>query len=155
MLSCSSATRTCSVSFIDVSSTTMIRICNLTMATAASEKAKPPVSGSQRRSKSEWPLSSISSRGLISFQDHESNEAQMLSATARLYPSASVARKALRYHVGESMLPSMRHFLKFIDAYEKWDAHGFNVKVRYEKRKLNVRGHRSLTSRAERRCLPP
>lgn len=28
------------------------------------------------------------------------------------------------------MLPSMRHFLKFIDAYEKWDAHGFNVKVR-------------------------
>ena len=39
------------------------------------------------------------------------------------------------------MLPSMRHFLKFIDAYEKWDAHGFNVKVRYEKRKLNVRGH--------------
>ena len=34
-----------------------------------------------------------------------------------------------RYHIGESMLPSMRHFLKFIDAYEKWDAHGFNVKV--------------------------
>lgn len=30
------------------------------------------------------------------------------------------------------MLPSMRHFLKFIDAYEKWDAHGFNVKVRSE-----------------------
>ncbi|KAL8872460.1 MAG: hypothetical protein Q9174_001916, partial [Haloplaca sp. 1 TL-2023] len=26
------------------------------------------------------------------------------------------------------MLPSMRHFLKFIDAYEKWDAYGFNVK---------------------------
>lgn len=24
----------------------------------------------------------------------------------------------------------MRHFLKFIDAYEKWDAHGFNIKVR-------------------------
>ncbi len=34
-----------------------------------------------------------------------------------------------RYHIGESMLPSMRHFLKFIDAYEKWDSHGFNVKV--------------------------
>jgi hypothetical protein len=34
-----------------------------------------------------------------------------------------------RYHVGESMLPSMRHFLKFIGAYEKWDAHGFNIKV--------------------------
>ncbi|KAI4260453.1 MAG: hypothetical protein L6R42_004065 [Xanthoria sp. 1 TBL-2021] len=38
------------------------------------------------------------------------------------------AEKFPRYHVGESMLPSMRHFLKFIDAYEKWDAHGFNVK---------------------------
>lgn len=24
----------------------------------------------------------------------------------------------------------MRHFLKFIDAYDKWDAHGFNIKVR-------------------------
>ncbi|EFX04254.1 flavin-dependent halogenase O-methyltransferase bifunctional protein [Grosmannia clavigera kw1407] len=33
-----------------------------------------------------------------------------------------------RYHIGESMLPSMRHFLKFIGAYEKWDAHGFNIK---------------------------
>jgi len=38
------------------------------------------------------------------------------------------ADKFPRYHVGESMLPSMRHFLKFIDAYEKWDAHGFNIK---------------------------
>ncbi|KAI0104012.1 hypothetical protein GGR51DRAFT_239765 [Nemania sp. FL0031] len=38
------------------------------------------------------------------------------------------ADKFPRYHIGESMLPSMRHFLKFIDAYEKWDAHGFNVK---------------------------
>ncbi|KAL7941562.1 hypothetical protein V8C42DRAFT_334931 [Trichoderma barbatum] len=38
------------------------------------------------------------------------------------------AEKFPRYHIGESMLPSMRHFLKFIDAYEKWDAHGFNVK---------------------------
>lgn len=34
-----------------------------------------------------------------------------------------------RYHIGESMLPSMRHFLKFIDAYDKWDAHGFNIKA--------------------------
>ncbi|PHH67804.1 hypothetical protein CDD82_1108 [Ophiocordyceps australis] len=38
------------------------------------------------------------------------------------------AEKFPRYHIGESMLPSMRHFLKFIDCYEKWDAHGFNVK---------------------------
>lgn len=39
------------------------------------------------------------------------------------------AEKFPRYHIGESMLPSMGHFLKFIDAYEKWDAYGFNVKV--------------------------
>ncbi|KAK8134770.1 tryptophan halogenase domain-containing protein [Apiospora sp. TS-2023a] len=56
------------------------------------------------------------------------------------YASAALAREGIdvvlleaekfpRYHVGESMLPSMRHFLKFIDGYEKWDAHGFNVKV--------------------------
>ncbi|XXG96049.1 hypothetical protein Hte_002326 [Hypoxylon texense] len=33
-----------------------------------------------------------------------------------------------RYHIGESMLPSMRHFLKFIDGFEKWNAHGFQIK---------------------------
>ncbi|KAI1141345.1 FAD/NAD(P)-binding domain-containing protein [Hypoxylon sp. FL0543] len=55
------------------------------------------------------------------------------------YAAAALAREGLdvvvleaekfpRYHVGESMLPSMRHFLKFVDAYEKWIAHGFRVK---------------------------
>ncbi|KAI4102884.1 MAG: hypothetical protein L6R37_004146 [Teloschistes peruensis] len=55
------------------------------------------------------------------------------------YASSALAREGIdvvllesekfpRYHVGESMLPSMRHFLKFIDAYEKWDGHGFNKK---------------------------
>lgn len=34
-----------------------------------------------------------------------------------------------RYHVGESMLPSMRHFLRFIDLDDKFDAHGFRHKV--------------------------
>ncbi|KAF3933287.1 hypothetical protein ABW20_dc0102475 [Dactylellina cionopaga] len=38
------------------------------------------------------------------------------------------AEKFPRYHVGESMLPSMRHFLKIIDCYDKFDAHGFNQK---------------------------
>ncbi|KAI0382242.1 FAD/NAD(P)-binding domain-containing protein [Hypomontagnella monticulosa] len=33
-----------------------------------------------------------------------------------------------RYHVGESMLPSMRHFLKFIDCFDKWEACGFQIK---------------------------
>ncbi|ROV88111.1 hypothetical protein VSDG_09379 [Cytospora chrysosperma] len=56
------------------------------------------------------------------------------------YASSALAREGIdvvlleadkfpRYHIGESMLPSMRHFLKFIDAYDKWDAHGFNVKA--------------------------
>ncbi|KAH6624379.1 putative flavin-dependent halogenase/O-methyltransferase bifunctional protein [Chaetomium sp. MPI-SDFR-AT-0129] len=30
-----------------------------------------------------------------------------------------------RYHIGESMLPSMRHFLRFIDCDDKFNAHGF------------------------------
>ena len=35
-----------------------------------------------------------------------------------------------RYHVGESMLPSMRHFLRFIDLDSTFDNFGFRVKVR-------------------------
>ena len=34
-----------------------------------------------------------------------------------------------RYHVGESMLASMRHFLRFIDLDETFNNHGFKVKV--------------------------
>ncbi|KAJ7479299.1 putative halogenase [Mycena latifolia] len=34
-----------------------------------------------------------------------------------------------RYHIGESMLPSCRPFLRFIDAEEKVVQHGFTVKV--------------------------
>ena len=33
-----------------------------------------------------------------------------------------------RYHIGESMLPSFRHYLKFIDLHTKFDEHGFTVK---------------------------
>ncbi|KAI9039370.1 uncharacterized protein KD926_009513 [Aspergillus affinis] len=33
-----------------------------------------------------------------------------------------------RYHIGESMLPSMRHFLRFVDLDEKFRNHGFRVK---------------------------
>ncbi|KJZ69464.1 hypothetical protein HIM_11147 [Hirsutella minnesotensis 3608] len=33
-----------------------------------------------------------------------------------------------RYHVGESMLPSMRYFLKIIGLYDTFDAHGFTRK---------------------------
>lgn len=35
------------------------------------------------------------------------------------------------------MLPSMRYYLKFIDAYEKWNSHGFRIKVRL----IHMRGH--------------
>ncbi|KAL2147438.1 hypothetical protein VTI28DRAFT_9337 [Corynascus sepedonium] len=30
-----------------------------------------------------------------------------------------------RYHIGESMLPSMGHFLRFIDCYDAFNSHGF------------------------------
>jgi flavin-dependent dehydrogenase len=34
-----------------------------------------------------------------------------------------------RYHIGESMLASMRHFLRFIDLEKKFDSYGFARKV--------------------------
>lgn len=34
-----------------------------------------------------------------------------------------------RYHVGESMLPSMRNYLRFIDLEEDFEKHGFLTKV--------------------------
>jgi hypothetical protein len=36
-----------------------------------------------------------------------------------------------RYHIGESMLPSCRPFLRFIGAEEKVVNHGFTVKVMF------------------------
>ncbi|KAI1760235.1 FAD/NAD(P)-binding domain-containing protein [Hypoxylon sp. FL1150] len=38
------------------------------------------------------------------------------------------AEKFPRYHIGESMLPSIRHFLGFVGALEKWEALGFEIK---------------------------
>ncbi|KAI1372125.1 hypothetical protein F4677DRAFT_274912 [Hypoxylon crocopeplum] len=38
------------------------------------------------------------------------------------------ADKFPRYHIGESMLPSVRHFLKFIDLDKTFDSYGFRVK---------------------------
>ncbi|KAJ7857604.1 hypothetical protein B0H13DRAFT_2356880 [Mycena leptocephala] len=38
------------------------------------------------------------------------------------------AAKFPRYHIGESMLPSLRHFLRFIDAEQKVEKHGFQKK---------------------------
>ena len=39
------------------------------------------------------------------------------------------ADKFPRYHVGESMLASIRHFFRFIDLDEEFDKHGFRHKV--------------------------
>ncbi|GLA99749.1 hypothetical protein AtubIFM57143_008447 [Aspergillus tubingensis] len=52
------------------------------------------------------------------------------------YAAAALAREGIdtvlleadkfpRYHIGESTLPSLRHFFKFIDFYDTFDAHGF------------------------------
>lgn len=57
-----------------------------------------------------------------------------------------------RYHVGESMLPSMRHFLRFIGAYEKLDAHGFIIKVTLVLFRESILLHTNLLV-AERRYL--
>lgn len=37
-----------------------------------------------------------------------------------------------RYHIGESLLASIRHFLRFIDLEKTFDAHGFCRKVSRE-----------------------
>jgi len=35
-----------------------------------------------------------------------------------------------RYHIGESLIPSVRHFLRFVDAEQKLVEYGFKHKVR-------------------------
>lgn len=56
------------------------------------------------------------------------------------YAAAVLARKGIdtvlleadkfpRYHIGESMLPSIRHFLQLIDLDLTFDAYGFQKKV--------------------------
>lgn len=37
-----------------------------------------------------------------------------------------------RYHIGESMLASMRHLLRFVDLEHKFESYGFVKKVRNE-----------------------
>ncbi|KAL4900746.1 hypothetical protein BDW74DRAFT_188149 [Aspergillus multicolor] len=39
------------------------------------------------------------------------------------------AEKHPRYHIGESMIPSFRHYLRFIDLDEEFDKYGFTKKV--------------------------
>jgi flavine halogenase len=35
---------------------------------------------------------------------------------------------SLRYHVGESMLPSLRNYMRFIGLEERFESHGFLTK---------------------------
>ena len=42
---------------------------------------------------------------------------------------AEVGLKHGRYHIGESMIASMRHFLRFIDLDSTFDEYGFQKKV--------------------------
>lgn len=37
-----------------------------------------------------------------------------------------------RYHIGESLLPSMHYFLDFVDLYDKFNDNGFLKKVRIQ-----------------------
>ena len=56
-----------------------------------------------------------------------------VSTSSVFYASNYVTELALRitrYHVGESMLPSLRPFLHFIDLDSTFQAHGFQKKVR-------------------------
>jgi len=54
------------------------------------------------------------------------------SCLAREHVQACVieAEKFPRYHIGESMMAALRHFLRFIDLERGFEEHGFNVKVR-------------------------
>lgn len=52
-----------------------------------------------------------------------------VSLLCRLFCDLEWRADCPRYHVGESMLPSMRHFLRFIDLDDTFVAHGFRKKV--------------------------
>lgn len=45
------------------------------------------------------------------------------------YHSCAYWTLSLRYHIGESLIPSVRHYLRFIGAEEKMVNHGFIPKV--------------------------
>lgn len=51
----------------------------------------------------------------------------------RSVPYRLIVRSALhfcnRYHIGESLIPSVRHYLRFIDAEDKLSEYGFTRKV--------------------------
>jgi 2-polyprenyl-6-methoxyphenol hydroxylase-like FAD-dependent oxidoreductase len=55
-----------------------------------------------------------------------------------------------RYHVGESLIPSVRHYMRFIEADHKLAGHGFVHKVRMAAVTWLVLDLTPLSSRAQR-----
>ena len=53
----------------------------------------------------------------------------VLAVSNLVHDAIGTEVECARYHVGESMLPSMRHFLRFIDLDDTFLNHGFKVKV--------------------------
>lgn len=60
------------------------------------------------------PTSSLGSSGLVLQMKYVIADSEVLN---------------FRYHIGESQLASMRHFLRFIDLEKEFDAFGFQRKV--------------------------
>jgi len=62
---------------------------------------------------------------MLSFLKHQSSLGRITSPleSTRLYTLFG------RYHIGESLIPSVRHYLKFIDAEEIVANYGFKIKV--------------------------
>ena len=54
-----------------------------------------------------------------------------------------------RYHIGESLLPSVRHYLRLIDAEQKVANYGFALKVGLHRGYYARNSHFQARSRAE------
>ena len=52
-----------------------------------------------------------------------------LGRVTSISESACLYTLSRRYHIGESLIPSVRHYLRFIDADEKVASYGFTTKV--------------------------
>jgi flavin-dependent dehydrogenase len=79
------------------------------------------------------------------------------------YTAAALAREGVdvvlleadkhpRYHIGESLLPSIRPFLRFVDLEETFQNHGFQKKVSPGSIAKNFIGTQSQLTCAKARC---
>lgn len=58
-----------------------------------------------------------------------SKQISFLGKPAILRKAGLRLKSGLRYHIGESMIASMRYFLRFVDLESTFDNHGFQKKV--------------------------